>query len=679
MKRTLKYALTAVLGIGLVAPAFAQTDNFPDVPENHWAYEALARLKKDGLLVGYPDGLFRGTRPASRYELAVAIHAVYTNLRNVTDGLQSQIDALKNNSDLQALKDQVAALQSQVNMLKGYGEDIANLKKLADTFQTELHALGVDVDQLKKDLGDLARRVTALEAKKPAVDISGDASFFLLAGQDNNGVPGVSTDGRLEGILKTKTGGFAAANGRLDTDVSILHEIAMTFAGTNTTGPQWKGTIVYGNALSSLGNESTTTDAFGASAVNSPAIGALAGSNATPYKVGTPYTDTGTEGFYVQDFSVKFNTSLIGLGLNAEVGRIGYKVGPYLLQRVNPNSYFTNSRWDNGEYYFDGAKVAFNLLGGKIDIFGGRTSNQFSSDGIDLNPLQSGGYGGPLSTQLLGIDRTLGVDVSAPITSAGNLKVAYIWLGSNPGTTPGVATATYPGFGAASAPADQLGVYGGTLDFALGVIKLEGNYSKSVLKDHNTTVNDQDADMYQGKISYGNSKFGLYGFYRGIGANFMAPGDWGRIGLLVNPTNIVGETVGGHLNLTPGLILKADYEHERTKTSGYGATSGFDSGTKLDKYDISLGYKFSSTVDLSVGYEDDKFTGLPGSFGAAGDPHYKWTTFGIGYGLSDAAKLTLQYQLSDVDNEFVLPTVGQPGAMTHYKGGLLSSQLTIKF
>jgi hypothetical protein len=75
MKRTLKYALTAVLAVGLVAPAFAQTDNFPDVPENHWAYEALARLKKDGLLVGYPDGLFRGPRPASRYELAVAVHA----------------------------------------------------------------------------------------------------------------------------------------------------------------------------------------------------------------------------------------------------------------------------------------------------------------------------------------------------------------------------------------------------------------------------------------------------------------------------------------------------------------------------------------------------------------------------------------------------------------------------
>ena len=94
MKRTLKYALSAILTAAIVLPAVATTDNFPDVPDNHWAFEALQRLKKDGLLVGYPDGLFRGNRPASRYELAVAIHACYTNLKSVTDGLDSQIKAL---------------------------------------------------------------------------------------------------------------------------------------------------------------------------------------------------------------------------------------------------------------------------------------------------------------------------------------------------------------------------------------------------------------------------------------------------------------------------------------------------------------------------------------------------------------------------------------------------------
>src|SRR5271156_1312000 len=116
MKRTLKYALSAILTAAIVLPAVA-TDNFPDVPDNHWAYEALARLKKDGLLVGYPDGLFRGNRPASRYELAVAIHATYVHLKSITDGLQAEIDALKNQAptDLQPLKDAIAQLQDEVN------------------------------------------------------------------------------------------------------------------------------------------------------------------------------------------------------------------------------------------------------------------------------------------------------------------------------------------------------------------------------------------------------------------------------------------------------------------------------------------------------------------------------------------------------------------------------------
>lgn len=33
---------------------------FPDVPQSHWAYEAVNTLKDAGLLKGYPDGRFRG-------------------------------------------------------------------------------------------------------------------------------------------------------------------------------------------------------------------------------------------------------------------------------------------------------------------------------------------------------------------------------------------------------------------------------------------------------------------------------------------------------------------------------------------------------------------------------------------------------------------------------------------
>jgi hypothetical protein len=671
MKRTFKYALTAVLAAGLIVPAFAQ-DNFPDTPENHWAYEALAKLKKDGLLVGYPDGLFRGTRPASRYELAVAIHAVYTNLHNVTDGLQSQIDALKaaqgNSAEIQNLKDAIAALQAQVDAMKGYGDDIANLKKLTDTFQNELHGLGVDVDQLKKDLGDLAKRVTALEARKPAVDISGDASFFLAAGNSDSNNPGLNKDGRVEGILKTASGASTGATtAGLDKDFSVLHEAAFNVKGTNTTGPTWGGTIVVGNAVSDIGQSNGST--FNGSGGNVAGTGF-----GSAY--GQPYAGTGQEEIYVQDFSVKFNSSVAGLGFNAEVGRVGYEVSPYIFQRLSPSTYFTNDRWDNGKFYLDGGVIGFDLLGAKIDIVGGQTSNEVDAEGMNINPVVSGPYGGPLGTQVLNIDRTLGVTLSAPITSAGSVKLAYLWLEGDP-TPTGDQT-----FGATNSSANRLEVFGGNLNFALGVIKLQGDYSKSNLKMNNTTVNSSDNDAWQAKASYGTGTWGIYGLYREIGPLFMAPGDWGRIGIIRNPTNLKGFNAGGNINFTPGLVLKGDYEHDETLDNGYGAASVFDSGTKLDKYNVTLGYRFTSNLDVSVGYENDKFSNIASALGATGDPQYQWTTFGIGYGLSDAAKLTLQYELSDVSNEFVLPYLASQGggtAPTRYKGGFLSSQLTVKF
>lgn len=44
---------------------------FADVPDEHWASDAIVRLMALGVLTGYPDGAFRGGEYATRYELAV--------------------------------------------------------------------------------------------------------------------------------------------------------------------------------------------------------------------------------------------------------------------------------------------------------------------------------------------------------------------------------------------------------------------------------------------------------------------------------------------------------------------------------------------------------------------------------------------------------------------------------
>ncbi len=650
MKRTFTYALGAVLAAGMVTPAMAQ-DNFPDVPENHWAFEALARLKAAGILVGYPDGLYRGGRPASRYELAVALHAAYQNLQNAHNGLAGQLEELRRQIgqggpgvDLTSLTNRIAALENQVNALQGLRDDMANMRRMADTFQRELQSLGVDVEAMKRDLGDLADRVTRLEARKPAVDISGDVNFWLGAGNSMNNNFGLDMDGRLNG---TSNAGVTGGPVGLTRDLTLLHEVALVLAGTNETGPKWRGTVVVGNMLgggggAGFGNQSRPMSGFG-------------------------YTE-GSADVYLQDLGIKFDTSVAGLGFNAEIGRVGYKVSPYIYQRIDKTQYFANERWDNGQYYFDGGIIGFNFGAAKLDVFGGRNSNRNSVNNVDLNPVVTGplngmfaGPGGSMGPSL-GIDRTLGVNFNVPLTTAGNLNLAYLWLDSN-----GAITA---------AAANRLSVFGGTLDFALGAIKLEGSYSQSDLQRNSRQVNNGNNRAVQLKAGWNGDRWGLWGLYREIDANFLAPGDWGRLGILRNPTNIKGFQVGGHLDLTNALTLSAMGEFDRGKSNTFAGTTGFNTNTKIEKFAVNLGYKLTGNAGLMFGYEDTQFKNMTAIAPVAlgGNPRYRWTTFGVNYGLSDQARLTVQYQISDVRNEFVLRN-----GVQRYRGGLLTTQLSVKF
>lgn len=63
--------LNTVLGIGLPED---QNVMFPDVPQNHWAFEAVDDLARRGLIIGYEDSLFKGDRTLTRYEFAEVVH-----------------------------------------------------------------------------------------------------------------------------------------------------------------------------------------------------------------------------------------------------------------------------------------------------------------------------------------------------------------------------------------------------------------------------------------------------------------------------------------------------------------------------------------------------------------------------------------------------------------------------
>jgi hypothetical protein len=98
-------------------------EGFKDVPTTHWAYPALQQLQADGIVIGYPDGYFRGKRPITRYEIAAVTARA---IKHVQDLLANAATAPKVSPD-----------------------DIATLRKLIDDNTTQLAAVQKDVAALQ--------------------------------------------------------------------------------------------------------------------------------------------------------------------------------------------------------------------------------------------------------------------------------------------------------------------------------------------------------------------------------------------------------------------------------------------------------------------------------------------------------------------------------------------------
>ena len=72
---TMEQKMNSILGI----LDMGKKKDFPDVPENHWAYEYVSTLAGNGILEGYPDGMFSGERSMTRYEFAAMFYRALKN------------------------------------------------------------------------------------------------------------------------------------------------------------------------------------------------------------------------------------------------------------------------------------------------------------------------------------------------------------------------------------------------------------------------------------------------------------------------------------------------------------------------------------------------------------------------------------------------------------------------
>ena len=97
---------------------------FPDIEKNHWAYEAVEELAKQGLLEGYPDGTFSGDRMMTRYEFAEVVYRAMQKGLKVNEKLiqefepeleRFRIDVISQDKDGNPVIERVRVNQQKAN------------------------------------------------------------------------------------------------------------------------------------------------------------------------------------------------------------------------------------------------------------------------------------------------------------------------------------------------------------------------------------------------------------------------------------------------------------------------------------------------------------------------------------------------------------------------------------
>ena len=98
---------------------------FPDVPQDHWAYGYVKSLADRGLLVGYPDGEFKGERSMTRYEFAAIIYRALQNGAPIDNNMAKAIGEFE--PEINRIKD---LDRTRVDRISGKDNDRHKVERL---------------------------------------------------------------------------------------------------------------------------------------------------------------------------------------------------------------------------------------------------------------------------------------------------------------------------------------------------------------------------------------------------------------------------------------------------------------------------------------------------------------------------------------------------------------------
>ncbi|BCW96463.1 MAG: S-layer homology domain-containing protein [Fimbriimonadales bacterium] len=634
----MKRLLISVAGLSLITGlTFAQ---MRDVPPGHWAYQSIEQLVQLGIIEGYPDGTFRPNRTMTRAEFAQAIARAYRNIDERLRALDRRIAELANRPsgggqqvDTTQLQNQINELRNQVQEMQRLNEAIQTLQRLAQTFQQELAGLGVDVDTLKRDFASLRARVEALEGKEDKFKMSGDLTFGVYGAH--------SIDGKDVYTFNRTTLG----SGKLLESIAVTHELGLTFSGQINDDVTGSATFILGNYL--------------------PYVGGSGKSALTTF--GGPYT-VGNTDIVIWEAFVKAPIDLFGAKVNVTVGRYPAKITPFTLQRIKPDYYLNFDRYSDGAFRIDGGAVDFDFDTFRLNLWAAQV-NQQSNNGV-FNTLGFQNHNSTTSASMeqmagarLEFDAIRGEDTS--LTIGATYYAAGIGAGQS---------FTFVPSGVVAANIDRVDVFGADVKAKFAGFTIGAEYAQSNFMNDTSNVLDSENWALDANIGYNFSEnLGIKAGYREVRPYFAAPGSWGRIGYLYNPSDLRGFYAG--VNYTASEDLKVNLKGTFLEGTGR-VVGGYGTDDELIQVLAGVDYRLSERWNVSLNYEG-VFWKI-GSIAGSPKPVWNYFTLGVGYNLGENAALNVLYQILDTDGKGVAAFSGGPAAGKN-SGAVAATTLSVKF
>ncbi len=682
MRKVLTF-LAASLSLTWVVAASAQDpkapDMFKDVDQNHWAYPAVEFLRGKNIVVGYPDGYFRGKRTLTRYEFAVALERALKSIG--VSGKGEKGDKGDTGSPGSTGEQGVRGDQGPPGMTP---EEVATLRRLTQEFKDELAALGNSVTAINRKLDALGRAFADLKAEwDRAPKFYGGAFVGIRADRAHGNY--VDHDGRPMGPA------FGAGPGSLVNTPVVLNQFVLGVKANIAGGATIDAMLTSNNYKNYLAGN----------------IAQIGGLNLAPA------ADT-----YLHHLEINTPFNGLGRGSKFTIGRYAEKLGHLTFYRPDVDTYFNNPFEDTGDYYLDGARlrttfgsVSFEAFGGKFDSVSGTnggpwnsplagTGGAFANMPFDLTGSVNGKPTGQPNQGQMTVGQAFGLSGGFGFNlfdKAGHLRVSA--LGLNSTMTPLVGFAGFPGIpgfpgfpGIPGIPATTPGLGLGPAFSNVIVLGMDGDlhlsdrlgltldYAKSITgTGRYRTQNPYQNNAFNANLGYRSGGMNVTAGYKYIDPLFYSPGYWGRIGNWLNPTNIQGPTFRAAYDFTPNLGVNVGgdfFSAARNRAPG-----GLGTNEDVTRALIGVRWGLTKGFNLTADYEG-VFWALANARGGGGSGNYhpteQYITLGTGYNLTSNTMLKLGYQIGDFNGHNGLGGGGMQG-ITKYNFNTFTGQVAVKF